>query len=61
MGAAEKWKLARLNNLNTEIDSAGWIIKDADASTTKRLIISGPLGPGEMILLESVKKTGLTK
>ncbi|MHB9071363.1 MAG: LamG domain-containing protein [Sedimentisphaerales bacterium] len=52
IGAGVKWKLSHLNSLNVEIPESGWSVKEAKKG---RLIISGPLASGEMILIESIK------
>jgi hypothetical protein len=47
-----KWNISRLNSLNVEISGSGWTVKEVKKD---RLIISGPLVAGEMVLVESLK------
>ncbi|MBI3920984.1 MAG: hypothetical protein HY318_06140 [Armatimonadetes bacterium] len=44
------WQVARLSNANTEVSFAGWLAK---RTREDRLTLSGPLGPGEMVLVEA--------
>ena len=43
------WRVTRLSNRVQPIKAHGWSVKKRDAS---RLVLQGPLGPGEMVLLE---------
>ena len=52
ISAKTKWKLSRLNSLNVEIPKSGWTVKDR---TKDRLLITGPLAAGQMVLVESAK------
>jgi len=47
-----KWKLSRLNNMNVRIADCGWQVQ---ARRRGRLVLSGPLAPGEMILVEKIR------
>jgi hypothetical protein len=44
------WRLSRLSSLNVEMPESGWKV---DRVQDGVLPISGPLGPGEMILVET--------
>ena len=47
-----KWKLSRLNNMNVEIPESGWSVKEQGKD---KLLITGPIAAGEMVLIENVK------